>query len=101
MARSARTLAAWLGGLGLGSFLLVAYSHLETHVDRELRELPTHDRAALYRRTLETLRTTCKQARSDALLDHCRAQADFARRFPECDDACREITSAFTTIPTR
>lgn len=103
-ARARRSLA-WLGG-ALALVAAIAgvtfmFMFMQTRLDRELSELPPSERRALYERTLETLRTTCSQARGPELADYCRQQADFVKRFPECDSECRELAARFAPRPSR
>lgn len=84
--------------LGLGLFLACPRPGLEG----ELEKLPPLEREALYTRTFDTLRDTCAQAGDGGrLLEHCREQAAFLRRFPECDAACLELVNAFAPQPSR
>lgn len=73
----------------------------QTQIDREIRHLPDSQRTALYQRTLETLRSPCSHAGGDALSDFCREQAEFIQRFPECDDACRELAALYRPLHVR
>lgn len=92
-------LRLWLTG-AIGLVLICAAMIFWHHrVDRELRALPGPERRALYQRTLQTLHT-CEQSGS-SLEDYCREQADFLRRFPECDDACRKLARRFLGQPGR
>jgi hypothetical protein len=61
----------------------------------EIRALSARDRARIFGRALEDLRTTCADpARANgALRDHCRAQAEFLTLFPECDAVCRSLAA--------
>jgi hypothetical protein len=52
-------------------------------------------------RTLQTLRDSCGQTSQSALFDHCRAQAEFIVRFPECDAECRALAAPFIPRPSR
>lgn len=72
---------------------------LQTRLDRELSELPVPERRAIYERTLETLRTTCTQARGLEVAEYCRRQADFIKRFPECESDCRDLAARFAPQP--
>jgi hypothetical protein len=67
---------------------------------RAVQGLPEADRAALYRRTLDTLTTTCRPGASEGLHDFCRDQAELLLGFPECDEACRALARRFVN-PTR
>lgn len=91
----------WLGGLAVLAFLGALATFLHTRLDRELALMPTLERRTLYERTLETLRTACARAPGPTLTDYCREQADFIRRFPECDSECHELAARFTPQPTR
>jgi hypothetical protein len=57
---------------------------------RELAELPSAERHALYGRTLESLETVCRSHPAN-LEDFCRGQAELALRFAECDAVCRSL----------
>jgi cytochrome b pre-mRNA-processing protein 3 len=73
----------------------------QTRASAELRAMPALERAALYARTLETLRTTCTQIQGSELLDYCRQQAEFVSRFPECDAACQGACQRLLPRPTK
>lgn len=74
---------------------------LQTRLERDLTELPTPERHALYERTRETLRSSCPQARDPDVAEHCRQQAEFIRRFPECNAECRELAAHVAHQPSR
>lgn len=58
--------------------------------DRAIRSLPAEERRAQFLRTAEELRTVCADP-PEALRAHCRQQAEFLSRFPECDAACLQL----------
>ena len=66
---------------------------------RALRALPEAQRAGLYLRTMETLRTVCDPAPGRSMRTYCREQAEFALQFPECDAACRQIARRQMSLP--
>lgn len=66
---------------------------LRNSESRALREMPAAERAALYQRTAEDLRTLCGPDRSADLADHCREQATFLLKFPECDGTCSRMAN--------
>jgi len=78
---------------------LIAWHHRRAQV--ELQSMPTVERAALYERTLSTLRTTCPRADGAQLRDYCQQQALFVSRFPECDNQCQATCKAFLPRATR
>jgi cytochrome b pre-mRNA-processing protein 3 len=91
----------WVGGV-LAVLLALAVAHfLQTRLDRELSDLPDSERRVLYHRTLETLRTTCRQPPGPQMAEHCRQEAEFVLRFPECDSECRELATRFIRRPSR
>ena len=73
----------------------------QTHLERDLTELPTLERRALYERTRETLRSSCSQALELDVAEHCREQAAFITRFPECNAECRELAAHYAHRPSR
>jgi len=77
---------------------LVAYQRGE---DTELLSLPAAERATLYERTFETLRSTCSHTRGEAFSDYCREQAKFLARFPECKGDCQQTCHQFRARPTK
>lgn len=89
-----RRILGWMGlGLGLGA--LAAYLVWEQGaVDRALRALPAEERHAQFLRTAEELRTVCADP-PQPLRSHCREQAEFLVRFPECDAECRRLVERF------
>ncbi len=96
-----RLILIWLGGLLAIALVCVLAMHIHSRLDRELQDVPEVERRALYERTLETLRASCMQARGPTFTDYCREQADFVRRFPECDSECRELAARFAPHPSR
>lgn len=73
----------------------------QARLERDLTELPAPERRALYERTRETLRSTCSQALELDVAEHCREQAAFITRFPECDAACRDLAAHVAHRPSR
>jgi uncharacterized protein HemX len=65
--------------------------------DRAIRSLPAEERRAQFLRTAEELRTICADP-PEALRAHCRQQAEFLSRFPECDAACRLLVERFFPV---
>ncbi len=91
----------WLAG-GLVVVALAAFAILQqTGREREVRNLPASERAALYQRTLETLKTICANASGSTLKEYCRNQAEFIGLFPECDESCRARVLQLTSTPAR
>jgi hypothetical protein len=90
-ARAPRRLP-WLGVLALillSICAVVAWVVWETTAPgRSLQSLPAAERAELYRRTMDDLRTLCAPPRPAALRDHCRELAAVVAPLPECDDEC-------------
>ncbi len=72
-----------------------------TAEDRALARLPPADRAALYHRTLDNVRTTCAGERGRELRDFCRGQARLVLLVPECDAACEATARELLRTPTR
>jgi len=67
-----------------------------------IADLDPQERAALYQRTLQNLRSTCEPPeRPRGLDDYCRRQADFILKFPECDSACRSLANRQSNQPSR
>ena len=88
-ARSAPSRLGWaVAGLATVAALGGAWAHA-TGEERGIRRLPPPERAALYQRTLDTLRSVCAGGRRNDLRALCRGQAELALLFPECDGACR------------
>jgi hypothetical protein len=83
-----------LVGAGLALVAVVAISRAE--LMKSVRDLPAADRAALYRRTLTDVDTTCAvpAARDGALRDHCLRQAEFLTLFPDCDAHCQQLAAS-------
>lgn len=72
-----------------------------TTEDRALTRLPPAERAAVYQRTLDNLRTVCAGERARELRDFCRGQAQLVLLFPECDAACEATAREQLRTPTR
>lgn len=66
-----------------------------------MTSLSTRARRALYERTLETLRTSCMHAPGREVSDDCPQQADFIKRFPECDCEWGSLAARFVHGPSR
>jgi cytochrome b pre-mRNA-processing protein 3 len=72
-----------------------------TAEERALTRLPPAERAALYQRTLDNVRTVCAGERGRELRGFCRGQAELVLLFPECDGACRATSRELLRTPTR
>jgi cytochrome b pre-mRNA-processing protein 3 len=87
-----------VAALAAGATLLVVVLAVGTRpgARADIGRLSPGDRARIFGRALEDLRTACADpARLDgALRDHCRAQAEFVTLFPECDRVCQTIATA-------
>jgi len=96
-----RARALWilgpLAGLVLFSVVLLRAGGEE----RALRRLPPVERAALYHRTLDNLRSVCGGEPRHELRDLCRGQAQLALLLPECDAACLATAREVLRTPTR
>lgn len=88
-------LSPWAATLLLWGLFASVWLSRAISTDREIRELPTGERRALFDRTLETLNTTCRRARKANLQDYCRDQAALIVRFPECLESCRQAAGPF------
>ena len=66
---------------------------------RAVRRLPVEQRVGLYQRTMENLKTICDPAPGRSMRAFCREQAEFALRFPECDEPCRVIARRHMSLP--
>jgi hypothetical protein len=92
-----------VGWIGLG-LVLIGLTWWFVRRDQErsgLLELPAQQRATVYSETLEAFRAACSPASPKALTEHCRRQAEFLMKFPDCDDECRRLTAAAQQVPTR
>lgn len=89
-----------LGALAAGVLLALAALHLGEE-GRALRRLPPAERAALYRRTMDTLTSVCAGERSGDLREFCRGQAELVLLLPECDAACQATAREELRTPTR
>jgi hypothetical protein len=83
-----------LVGAGLALAAGVAFSRAQ--LLKSVRNLPATDRAALYRRTLTDVDTSCTvaEARDGALREHCLRQAEFLTLFPDCDAGCQQVAAS-------
>jgi len=81
--------------LGAALLVLALVAGTRSRTLADIRTLSAGDRARIFGRALEDLKTTCANlAQVDgALRDHCRAQAEFLRLFPECDPTCQSLTA--------
>lgn len=73
------TVGAWLGVITWRERRLTSAVHM----------LPRGVQEATYRRSHEELTTTC--ATEPQLREHCRDEAKFILRFPQCDSECRQL----------
>jgi hypothetical protein len=83
-------------GLGVALLILALAAGTHSRTQADIRALSSGDRARIFGRALEDMKTTCADvAQVDgALRDHCRAQAEFLRLFPECDSTCQSSAAA-------
>jgi hypothetical protein len=88
-------------GAVVAAVALVWWWGTETSETRALRALPGPDRGALYRRTLENLRTICTKTPTGSLREFCNGQAELVLKLPECDEACRALANRYLQAPTR
>jgi len=83
--------------LALGAVLLVLAlaAGARFGAAADVRALSARDRARIFARALEDLKTACASpAQADgALREHCAAQAEFLTLFPECDRACQSAAA--------
>ncbi len=101
--RGLRLRGGWTAvALALAILLLVAL-HLwnEAAPSRAIARMDPAARRAEFTRLSEELRSVCSPPDA-ALADHCRHQALFLARFPECDAECeRLVRRALPVEPTR
>ena len=76
-----------------GLLLLGAYVWSENAPSRALARMDPLARKVEYDRVLAELRSLCAPP-EPALEEHCRHQARFLVRFPECDAACEKAVRA-------
>ncbi|HEY5955059.1 MAG TPA: hypothetical protein VIV60_00850 [Polyangiaceae bacterium] len=69
--------------------------------EQQLFGLEARERSTLYARTIETLRSTCANAKELELIEYCREQAHFVLRFPECDNECQSLCRTYLPRPTK
>jgi hypothetical protein len=91
---------AFLLGLALLAGVFT-YVWAEGEERRALRRLPAAERAAIYQRTMENLKTVCDPAPGRSLREFCRSQAAVVLDLPECDVACQEIARRHFSLPSR
>jgi hypothetical protein len=84
------------GLIGAGLAFVVAMAASSADFGGGLTKLPAADRAALFQRAMTDVDGACTTppAREGALRDHCRQQAQFLRRFPECDARCQRLAAS-------
>jgi hypothetical protein len=98
--RTIVTLAARLRGraaLGVIVALVLGWTAwigwIEQRTTAAIASLPTAERRASYQLAVDELRGVC--VREPRLIDHCREQAEFVIKFPECDDDCRGLVHRY------
>lgn len=83
----------------------LVWASVETAMEfRDRRTIAAVDpceREQSLRGALTTLRTICETSAAGAVSAHCREQAEFALRMPECDARCRATAQRFLPQPTR
>lgn len=98
------SLGRWQAPIAFGLLALVmllAYAFFPRDGAKEIRDLPSNERAAFIERTVATLRTTCARTTGPSLTSYCAEQAAIVLRLPECDVSCRALATKFTSKPTR
>lgn len=70
---------------------------------RALIQMSPEARARVYLGAISTMKEMCppQAHREEAFEERCREQADFLAKFPECDEACRELVRSNLSQPTR
>jgi hypothetical protein len=96
--RVTRDVLFLLGGAGI-IVLWTAFSRPRAN-QSAVAAIGDADRHLLYERTLENLKF-CKTGHAGRLQEFCGQQAEFIVAFPECDEACRELSNHFASRPTR
>jgi hypothetical protein len=94
----------WKVALTLLALLVLAGLYVLWHSQAESRTvagLAPAQRAAVYQEALGRYRVVCRGDESTALRTECGRQARFLRLFPECDEACRQLTEKDVPGPTR
>jgi hypothetical protein len=99
--RSAVGRAPWILAATAALVIFAIALLRSTSEERALTRLPPVERAAVYQRTLDNLRSTCAGERARELRDFCRGQAQLALLFPECDAACQATAREELRAPTR
>jgi hypothetical protein len=84
------------GLIGAGLAFVVAVAASSGDFGGGIPKLPAADRAALFQRAITDVDGACTtpSAHEGALRDHCRQQAQFLRRFPECDARCQRLAAS-------
>jgi hypothetical protein len=102
-ARSKKRTIVWAAGLTLGALALAGLWWLGGRSEQQaISKLAPDERRALYERTLQNLKSTCRpERRPSGLDDYCQRQADFILKFPECDRACEDLATQQTNQPSR
>lgn len=96
-----KTRLRWLA-LALFCVALVAVRALgDAKDDRMIRAMAPDERAALYARTVENLRSSCAPGVEPVRWAWCEEQAKLAAKFPECDAACMALVRVYVPHPTR
>ncbi|MBL8680319.1 MAG: hypothetical protein JNK05_14175 [Myxococcales bacterium] len=101
--RGERTSARSLVWGALACCLVWASVEVATEI-RDRRAIALVDpceRQQSLRGALTALRTICDSPASASVSAHCRSQAEFALRMPECDERCRRTAERFVPQPTR
>jgi hypothetical protein len=86
-------------GLILLAVWLCAIAWREQRLKCAVSALPVAAQEQAYRRAYDELATTC--AAQPELESHCREEAEFIRRLPQCSDDCRTLTRRFVPIATK
>jgi hypothetical protein len=91
----------WTWILLLLLIALLAWLWQRQEAPRWTQELTERERAALYERTLQNLKSVCHEPVEPARVGFCREQATLIRTLPECDADCQTLAQHFAPSPTR
>jgi hypothetical protein len=91
---------ALLWGILALLLVLILWLRALTAEQRAISNMEPQARAKLFRETWQGFQTLCQQQMDTALVSHCRQQARFLEKFPECDKSCRQVLDPFA-FPTR
>ncbi len=85
--------------LGVVAFLMMIIYLTQTGTEGRLGAMSPAQRAAFFQDTMDAIREKCFPDGGVKTNRRCQKLADFAQKFPECDEACRKEVAPLLPPP--